>query len=480
MPPPLPGGGRAPPGPPRAAPGAPRAAPGPPPAGGAPPPGLSKMQLMAWKKRQAATQPAPPSAPAPAPSAPAPPQPEPEPQPQPSAAPPGMSKLQAMAWQRRAAHKRRALLKVKALIFMTGARGLAAAEANGGVVPRAVLAPPAPAPAAAAAAGPSDVLSRLAAKRGLTRRRLWVKVRSLLAIMGAAGLRQRCAAADTATKLVAPPGLGAKERIRWRGERKANIRRAWVKLRAVIAIAGAAGLRDPNEPPPDLTPMEKLKWKAARAEQQASGPPEGVPPAGERRGRSAMDSSIRTSSWSDSRLSARVPDTLSRVLGHRSPSPGRESVSPRRSPPSPEVGPARARGDGSPRGLTGPAPRQPSPLGAGPSARLDLPPSVPPPSPLFADAAGGDEETGRYQSGLGLVSEHVATLQMERAVLAVRSDSVAAQQLRIVEGELRATLAAISCAFLLPALSARLPALIACCCRLARQQLDRVKRKRGR
>ena len=87
-----------------------------------------------------------------------------------------------------------------------------------------------------------------------------------------------------------------------------------------------------------------------------------------------------------------------------------------------------------------------------------------------------------------LLTQHQAELAAQddervplaRAVLAVRSDSVAAQQLRVVEGELRATLAAISCAFLLPALSARLPALIACCCRLARQQLDRVKRKRGR
>eukprot|EP01043_Picozoa_sp_COSAG02_P050100 COSAG02_NODE_5107_length_4622_cov_17.347808_1_plen_347_part_10 len=182
-------------------------------------------------------------------------------------APPGMSKLQAMAWQRRREHKRRALLKVRALIFMTGARGLAAAESNGGVVPRAVIKQDEPDGGDGAKSPKPRVIAQLEAKRGSMGRRRWMKIRSLVFMLGAMGLRNKLDAADRATKLVPPPGLSAKERIRWRGERKTNIKRAMLKLRAVIAISGAAGLRDPNTPPSNLSPMEKLKWKAARKEE---------------------------------------------------------------------------------------------------------------------------------------------------------------------------------------------------------------------
>jgi hypothetical protein len=544
------------------------------PATDAPPEGLSKLQLIKWKKDQAA-QAAKPNATVPAASTgppalpPAlPPKAAPAPRPRSKTdialadAPPGLSKLQAMAWHRRREHKRRALLKVRALIFMTGARGLAAAERNGGIVPRDALKPDEEADGGATGAPPPQVIARLAAKRGTVGRRLWVKVRSLVFMLGSAGLQQRCLEANRASKLVAPAGLNAKERIRWRGERKKNIKRALLKLRAVIAISGAAGLRDPNEPPPKLSSMEKLKWKAARKEElerqarETASASSAQPADGSFELQPTEDwtgAPFRTGSWAESR--SPVPAVLSRVLGYRSPPANgdrRQSGSPRRQHTQPELDGVVAADDGSAataqaahEGVYGrtarrleasaqaveasvahyhqqqqqqllQSPQQRSPTGAARShgqaspflasrdrprpnpsrsfshsqrrqAQARSPMRSPARSPVkqysrqqarpgpYSPRAGspafrvadvrqrathpaipaGGDEGGAYQNGLGMVSERIATLQMERAVLALRSDFEGLRRLADVEGELQATQAAIQ---------------------LAREQLGRARR----
>lgn len=172
-------------------------------------------------------------------------------------APAGMGKLQAMAWYRRREHKRRAMLKVRALIFMTGARGLAAAEVNGGIVPRAVLRDTPDAGDKEISPKPR-VIARLEAKRGTPARRRWMKLRGIVFMLGAQALGEKIRNAERTSKLGPPAVLNAKERIRWR---------ARSKLQAVFTISGAAGLQGPVDPPDSLSPMEKLKWKAARKQQ---------------------------------------------------------------------------------------------------------------------------------------------------------------------------------------------------------------------
>ena len=499
------------------------------------PEGLSKLQLMKLKKdRAAADQAAAAAAPATRVA---------KAEAAMAEAPPGMSKLQAMAWLRRREHKRRALLKVRALIFMTGARGLAAAESNGGVVPRAVLQQDGE---DGSDSSKPQVIARLEAKRGNMARRRWMKIRSIVFMLGAVGLQRKVQAADRASKLVPPPGLSAKERIRWRGERKANIKRALLKLRAVIAIAGAAGLRDPNTPPENLSPMEKLKWKAARNQQL------------EEEERAREDASMRGSDHveaSDSQLQLLEPNTvafygeswaptrspvpavLSRVLGvqhsptdrHLSdsrrrqlsqpeldgvvaaednhavghlhegvygrtmrglektaravdfsvtqqsylptdgpgsayhydatsaflvsrerprPTPSRSFSQPSRSQPQPWLSRATARSPSRPAARSPVKQyhrqqhRVPSP-GRSPSVRSSM--RTQSTYQLSASAVRG-ADGGTYQTGLGMVSERIANLQMERAVLATRNDFEALSRLTQVETELRATHAAIKLA----------------------------------
>jgi hypothetical protein len=465
-------------------------------------------------------------------------------------APPGMSRLQAMAWQRRREHKRRALLKVRALIFMTGARGLAAAESNGGVVPRAVLKQDDEPDGGDGAKSPKPrVIAQLEAKRGSMARRRWMKIRSFVFMTGAMGLRKKLDAADRATRLVPPPGLSAKERIRWRGERKANIKRAMLKLRAVIAISGAAGLRDPNSPPDNLSPMEKLKWKAARKQESENR-------AREETSMRASDTvtkskgfhlqpfeeitavPLRGDTWAEGR--SPVPAVVNRVLGRQhSPPVQRLSDTPHLRLSQPELDgvvaaeddhavgdlhegvygrtvrrlettaravdhsvrstdyhgksaflgtherprPSPSRSFSQPtssqpwlrRAVTARSPIRPqarSPVNRYRQQQQQVKPALSPGrSPSVRSGMGmqvayqeaatavGGADGGRYQNGLGMVSERIASLQMERAVLATRHDFEGRSRLAEVESELRATQAVI---------------------KLAQEQLGRVRRSKSR
>ena len=76
-----------------------------------------------------------------------------------------------------------------------------------------------------------------------------------------------------------------------------------------------------------------------------------------------------------------------------------------------------------------------------------------------AATAVGGADGGRYQNGLGMVSERIASLQMERAVLSTRHDFEGRSRLAEVESELRATQAVI---------------------KLAQEQLGRVRRSKSR
>ena len=68
--------------------------------------------------------------------------------------------------------------------------------------------------------------------------------------------------------------------------------------------------------------------------------------------------------------------------------------------------------------------------------------------PVYHSAANGvgGSDGGTYQSGLGMVSERIATLQMEKAVLVTRNDFEGLSRLAEVESELRETQAAIKMA----------------------------------
>lgn len=151
---------------------------------------------------------------------------------------------------------------------MTGAKGLAAAEANGGIIPGQQLElPPRPPPATprTRSTNSKDKLAALKAKRGGMKGKWRRKVRVIMRLGGAAGLRSmeaqgeagRLAAVEASELRAAtksrqavgerppPPGLPPVERLRWRQREKLRMRkrRAIVRIRAVIAFSGAKGLR---------------------------------------------------------------------------------------------------------------------------------------------------------------------------------------------------------------------------------------------
>jgi hypothetical protein len=211
-------------------------------------------------------------------------------------------------------------------------------------------------------------------------------------------------------------------------------------------------------------------------------PAEGPSP---RSGRSTGGGSpFRTGSWSDARNP--VPEVLMRVLGHRSPprsgSPRR--TSPRYAQPELEVvlaaeedAYARSAHEGAygrsvrrldnthraanyvaepprsparhsrsyPRSPARVAARSPtrSPRYSHPSLYSSPARSYSAATPQLPRRADSGGDYGDYVSGLGLVSEHVATLQMERAVLATRVDAEGRRRLAGVEAEMRAMQAAI-------------------------------------
>ena len=128
------------------------------------------------------------------------------------------SRLREMAQKRSEQRKRRALLKVRCIIYLSGAKGLRSAAENGGIVRRESE--------AEAREGEGGVLERLAAKKGVS-----LPPPSLAAAGGEKG----------------GVALTGKQRIQQRAQRKKNIRRAFTKLRAVFYFSGARGFRHMNE-----------------------------------------------------------------------------------------------------------------------------------------------------------------------------------------------------------------------------------------
>jgi hypothetical protein len=311
---------------------------------------------------------------------------------------PKTGRLQAMKAERSRQRRRRALLKVRTMIWLSGAQGLRAAAQNGGVVPRsldevestnvvhvrgvgglyedesslvALFADVAPClhalvrhrmdegsgvnsswalvtmesadaaqtiltkgvrrpdTGAALQLTPFDQKMAAVSKGGmqLLRKQLLERLAAKhgVPVLGATTV---AAAAPPAQKgLTAPPGLGPKERIAWKRDRKINIRRAFAKLRVVFAIAGAKGFADRARSSQlgSTTPLGQLGTPPARAAWTPSRQPTRhfvVQSGGRSPVPDVVAADVEKIQWAKQRQTAGVPDNLSRALGFSATSAG--------------------------------------------------------------------------------------------------------------------------------------------------------------